>query len=132
MISSSAVLETSRYDTKLTQMSISGPLGSGILQTLFGDCGSRISLGLENFFGLTAFRHGEMLKGVFDEVWLATGDQNSSAYDQHRATAACLLSDTGADRRIRGQAECLPLETGDRKKPFAALIFLLDSYRTSN
>ena len=102
MISSSAVLETSRYDTKLTQMSISGPLGSGILQTLFGDCGSRISLGLENFFGLTAFRHGEMLKGVFDEVWLATGDQNSSAYDQHRATAACLLSDTGADRRIRG------------------------------
>lgn len=43
-----------------------------------------------------------MLKGVFDEVWLATGDQNSSAYDQHRATAACLLSDTGADRRIRG------------------------------
>lgn len=105
MISSSAVLETSRYDTKLTQMSISGPLGSGILQTLFGDCGSRISLGLENFFGLTAFRHGEMLKGVFDEVWLATGDQNSSAYDQHRATAACLLSDTGADRRIRGENE---------------------------
>lgn len=106
MISSSALLETSRYDTKLTQMSISGPLGSGILQTLFGDCGNRISLGLENFFGLTAFRHGEMLKGVFDEVWLATGDQNSSAYDQHRATAACLLSDTGADRRIRG-VNCL-------------------------
>ena len=46
-----------------------------------------------------------MLKGVFDEVWLATGDQNSSAYDQHRATAACLLSDTGADRRIRGENE---------------------------
>lgn len=51
---------------------------------------------------------------------------------EKKATDACLLSDTGADRRIRGQAECLPLETGDRKKPFAALMFMLDSYRTSN
>lgn len=36
------------------------------------------------------------------------------------------------DVRFGGQAECLLLETGDRKKPFAALMFMLDSYRTSN